>query len=91
MPEHPGERAAGPGLKRYVLTMLGIGLEGSSVYYVIVGGYMLLVAAGVWLLSRPGWLTALGGLFVLLDGMALMLMLLQRWLNRRIPGRPPTG
>ena len=84
MPEHPSERPAGPGLKRYMLTMLGIGLEGSGVYYVILASYLLLVAAGVWLLSRPGWLTALGGFFVLLDGMALMLMLLQRWLNRRV-------
>jgi hypothetical protein len=64
--------------------MLGIGLEGSSIYYAILGGYVLLVAAGVWLLSIPGWLTALGGLFVLLDGLGLLLMLLQRWLNRRV-------
>lgn len=76
-------------LKRCILTMLGVGLEGSSVYYAILGGYLLLVSAGVWLLSRPGWLTALGGLFVLLDGMALLLMLLQRWLNRRLQSRPP--
>jgi len=58
-------------------------LEGTGIYCVILGGYALLVATGIWLLSRPDWLPVVGGWIVLIDGLALSLFLLHRWLARQ--------
>ena len=69
---------------RYLSLILWFGIRGGWIYYVILGANALLVAGGVWLLSRPGWLPILGGLFVLLDGLTLLLILLHRWLDRRM-------
>ena len=69
---------------RYVSLVLWFGIRGGWIYYVILGTYALLVAAGVWLLSLHGWLSILGGLFLLLDGLTLLLILLNRWLDRRV-------
>jgi hypothetical protein len=69
---------------------LWFGVDGGAIYYAIVGGYAVLVAAGLWLLSRPGWLPVVAGSVVLLDGMTGLLVLLHRWLSRRSaePGAP---
>jgi hypothetical protein len=53
-------------------------------YYVIVGGYAAVVSAAIWLLTRHGWLPVVIGFVVLLDGMTGMLVLLNRWLTRRL-------
>jgi hypothetical protein len=53
-------------------------------YYVIVGGYAAVVSAAIWLLTRHGWLPVVIGFVVLLDGMTDMLVLLNRWLTRRL-------
>jgi hypothetical protein len=62
--------------------LVGVGLEGAGIYYVILAGYLLIVAAGVWLMSRPAWFAVLAGWVVLLDGMLSSLFLLYRWSMR---------
>lgn len=58
-------------------------VDGGWIYYVILGGYSAVICAGVWLLTRHGWLPVAGGFVVLLDGMTGLLLLLNRWLTRR--------
>ena len=59
-------------------------IPGGWIYYIILAAYALFVGAAVWLLTRPGWLGILGGTLVLLEGLTLTLIGLQRWLNRRL-------
>jgi hypothetical protein len=72
------------GLRRLLATVLWFGIDGGWIYYVILFAYGLLVAAGIWLISRHGWLPAVGGCIVLLDGMTTSIFLLYRWAVRRL-------
>ncbi|MBV9100308.1 MAG: hypothetical protein JOZ46_08440 [Candidatus Dormibacteraeota bacterium] len=69
---------------RYLSLVLWFGIRGGWIYYVVLGAYAALVATGIWLLSRPGWLPIMGGLVVLLDGLTLVLLGLHHWLNRTL-------
>ena len=64
-------------------TVLWLRIEDDWIYYVIVGGYAAVVSAGVWLLTRHGWLPIVVGFGVLLDGMTGLLVLLNYWAKRR--------
>lgn len=71
------------GLGRTMAAVLWFGIEDGWIYYVILGGYVAVVSAAVWLLTRNGWLPFLAGCVVLLDGTTLILVLLYRWCTRR--------
>ncbi len=75
-------------LGRAVATLLWFRIPGGWIYYAILGAYALFVGAAVWLLTRPGWLSVLGGGIVLLEGLAVTLILLHRWLNHRLGQTP---
>lgn len=64
-------------------SILWLRIDDGWIYYVILGGYVAVVSAGVWLLTRNGWLPFLAGCVVLLDGTTLFLILLYRWLTQR--------
>ncbi|MBV8194341.1 MAG: hypothetical protein JOY80_02310, partial [Candidatus Dormibacteraeota bacterium] len=68
---------------RVLRLALWFGIDGGWIYYAILLVYGVLVTAAVFLLTQPGWLHVLLALFILLDGLTLMLVLLYRWLNRR--------
>lgn len=57
------------------------------IYYVILGGYSAVVCTALWLLTRHGWVPVVVGFVVLLDGMTALLVLLNRWLTRRLAAR----
>jgi hypothetical protein len=42
---------------RFLATVLWFRIGGGWIYYVILGAYAVLIAASLWLLSRPGWLS----------------------------------
>ena len=69
---------------RLLAAVLWFGIEGGWVYYVVLGAYAALVALALWLFSRGALLPAVAGCFVLIDGLALTLFLLHRWLTRRL-------
>lgn len=71
-------------LGRALATVLWLRIDDGWMYYVIVGGYAAVVSAAIWLLTRHGWLPVVIGFVVLLDGMTGMLVLLNRWLTRRL-------
>jgi hypothetical protein len=73
-------------LGRTMATILWFRVDDGWIYYVIVGGYAAIVSAAVWLLTRHGWLPVAVGFVVLLDGMTGLLVLLNRWLTRRLRG-----
>jgi hypothetical protein len=74
---------------RILSIVLWFGVDGGWIYYIVLGAYAVLVSSAVWLLSRPGWLPTLGALTVLIDGFAVTLLLLHRWLGRRSRQMPP--
>jgi hypothetical protein len=74
---------------RILSLVLWFGVDGGWIYYVVLGAYATLISTALWLLSRPGWLPFLGALSVLLDGFALTLFLLHRWLTRRFRPTSP--
>ena len=76
-----------PRMRRVLTTALWFNIDGGFIYYGVLGAYALLVTLGVWLISQRGWLPILGALFVLIDGMGLLLLLLHRWLLRRTTDR----
>ncbi len=71
------------GLGRMMAGILWFHIEDGWIYYVILGGYIAVVSAAVWLLTRNGVLPLLAGCVVLLDGTTLLLFLLYRWCTRR--------
>lgn len=71
--------------------ILWFGIPDGWIYYVILVGYSAVVGAGVWLLTRHGWLPFLVGCVVLLDGMTTLLVLLRRWFVRRLEAGSPQG
>lgn len=70
-------------LGRTMASILWLRIDDGWIYYVILGGYVAMVSAGVWLMTRNGWLPFLAGCVVLLDGTTLFLILLYRWLTQR--------
>lgn len=70
-------------LGRTMASILWLRIDDGWIYYVILGGYVALVGAAVWLLTRSGWLPFFAGCIVLLDGTTLFLILLYRWLTQR--------
>ncbi|MGH7721215.1 MAG: hypothetical protein ACRENL_00075 [Candidatus Dormibacteria bacterium] len=79
-------RSAGRGLA----ALLWFRIDGGWIYYVVLAAYGVLVASAVYLLSRPGWLTVLGALIILIDGMTVTLFLLHRWLTKRLGRTHPS-
>lgn len=71
-------------LGRTMTAVLWFRIEDGWIYYLVLAGYTALVIAGIWLLTRHGWLPILAGFVVLLDGMTTLLILLHRWLTRRL-------
>lgn len=83
-------RGFGRAVARAAAAALWFRIPGGWIYYAILAAYALFVGAAIWLLTRPGWLGVLGGAVVLLEGLTVTLVLLNRWLNRRLnPPRTP--
>jgi hypothetical protein len=74
---------------RILAIVLWFGVDGGWIYYIVLSAYAVLVSFALWLLSRPGWLPLVGALTVLIDGLAVTLFLLHRWLGRRLRQFPP--